>query len=585
MTYIRPADVSAKLARRISKFWLTQIRETNPAILECHRDHALYPPRDLLPWTGEFAGKYLTGAAQIYRITGDEKLRLYVQGFIGELLSYQDENGYLGVYPSGCELTGRSTPTFDYGEGKALDAIPTWDSWAHYHIMVGLMLWSDILDDPAIMEAVYKIVRLFLEKFPEGGLRLVDTGSCEMNMAPYHGFLLLYNRCGKHEYLEFAHRLERQLSDPAAGDYLNYAKQGLDFWRCPKPRWESLHVILGFGEMYRATGDESYLMAARQIWESIQATDVHNTGAFSTDEQAIGNPFVNGKIETCCVIAYHALSAQIYNLTLDPAVADYLERCHYNAIMGYYSKSGRWSTYNTPMVGYKRANYHEIVFQSRPGSPDLNCCSVNAPRGIGDLCEWALVSREGIAYLNYYGAGEYAADGFTCKIEGAYPYTPEVILTIIDASCTALALRIPGWSVQTRVMRDSEALPCFPGDYLYIENPTPGEVLTLHFDFTPYVTPGEGAYEGMSSIYRGPLLFGCDASYCRKGEFDALPVIDLARLAEAEAIPLDFYGRPCSSFADAEGISLVTAEGVTLCDFYTLGQTGAPYTTWLRAGL
>ena len=46
-----------------------------------------------------------------------------------------------------------------------------------------------------------------------------------------------------------------------------------------------------------------------------------------------------------------------------------------------------------------------------------------------------------------------------------------------------------------------------------------------------------------------------------------------------------FTGRPCGSFGEAEGIAFTTAEGVTLCDFYTLGQTGAPYTTWLKVRL
>lgn len=585
MIYIHPADIAARLADRITKNWLLSVRETNPAILECHRDCDLFPPRFMLPWTGEFAGKYLTGAAQIYKITGDSELKTYVGKFIAELLSYQAENGYLGVFDHEHELTGMAAPSRDYGENHSIDAYGTWDSWGHYHIMVGLMLWSDILGDAKITDAVCRIAGLFLEKFPEGGLRMVDTGSSEMNLSVYHGFLLLYNRCPKPEYLAFARRLEEQLSDPAAGDYLNYAKQNLDFWCCPKPRWESLHVILGFAEMFRATGDETYCAAAEQIFRSILSTDVHNTGAFSTDEQALGNPYVNGKIETCCVVAYNALGIEVYKRTLDPLVADFLELDIYNAIMGYFNKSGRWSTYNTPMVGYKRANYHEIVFQSRPGSPDLNCCSVNAPRGIGDLCEWALFERDSVAYVNYYGAGEYACDGITYKLEGAYPYMPNVTLTVAKASCRALALRIPDWSHVTKVMRGGVGLACAPGEYLYIEAPVTGEAISLEFDFTPYVTPGGGAYEGMSSVYRGPLLLGCDASYCRLGNFDSPPALDLSKLADATITPLDIHGRPCASFDGAEGIAFTTVEGVTLCDFYTLGQTGAPYTTWLKTEL
>lgn len=112
-----------------------------------------------------------------------------------------------------------------------------------------------------------------------------------------------------------------------------------------------MHVIMGFAEMYRATGDMDYLRACQQIVSSVLKTDIHNTGAFSTDEQAVGNPYQNGNIETCCVIAFDALAIALYELTGDSQIVDFLELAHYNACMGLWSPTGRWSTYNTPMNG------------------------------------------------------------------------------------------------------------------------------------------------------------------------------------------------------------------------------------------
>ena len=45
--------------------WLIGIRETNPAILDMFSDAGYLPHRNLLAWSGEFAGKYLTCAVQI----------------------------------------------------------------------------------------------------------------------------------------------------------------------------------------------------------------------------------------------------------------------------------------------------------------------------------------------------------------------------------------------------------------------------------------------------------------------------------------------------------------------------------------
>src|SRR5262249_27872791 len=44
-----------------------------------------------------------------------------------------------------------------------------------------------------------------------------------------------------------------------------------------------------------------------------------------------------------------------------------------------------------------------IVFQSRAGTPELNCCSVNGPRGWGMLSDWALLETEDGYAINWLG--------------------------------------------------------------------------------------------------------------------------------------------------------------------------------------
>ncbi len=67
-----PAD---DYLRNITKQWLLVAASANPAMLAMFRDRDRRPYRDLLPWSGEFAGKYLTGAHQVLRLTGDPELR------------------------------------------------------------------------------------------------------------------------------------------------------------------------------------------------------------------------------------------------------------------------------------------------------------------------------------------------------------------------------------------------------------------------------------------------------------------------------------------------------------------------------
>jgi len=564
-------DCVGRLITQVTDNWLLSIRETNPAILTMLRDKNLLPARHLNPWSGEFAGKYLTGCALIYRLTNKNKLKKYISHFIDELLTYQEPNGYLGAFDEAHQLTGTADFMRDPIHDRTIDTIGTWDTWAHYHMMVGLMLWHDITNDDNTMKAAERIAGLFIDKFyGKDGLRIVDTGSSEMNLAIYHGFAMLYNHTGNKKYLDFALKTEEDTRDPRAGNYMQYSQDGMEFFECPKPRWESLHVIMGYAEMYRATGDHKYLSAVTQITRSILKTDIHNTGGFSTNEQAIGNPFSYGAIETCCVVAYNALATEVYCLTLDPVFTDFLELSLYNAVMGSFSVTGRWSTYDTPMDGCRRANYHSIVFQSRPGSPDLNCCSVNAHRALGELERWAVYENNGTTYINWYGQSEVNTGKMNYTVSGDYPYNNEVKIKIESNNGSLFAVRIPAWSKNTEVMLNNERMEVNEGTYLTLGTLKTGDKIKIRFDFKLRLLYGEGDRTGFCSVYRGPLLLGYDSAMNPLFDFDAIPIIDVKALETASA-----------KYDNDDRLTITLSNGIILNDFYNLGQSGSAYRTWL----
>ena len=571
------------LAGKIIDRWLLTVPESDPAILTVFRDRDVQPYRELLWWTGEFAGKYLTGCAFLYRMTGREDLRRCAEDFIAQLLQYQDADGYLGCFPKAHRLTGTCAQAPETTGNS-------WDSWNQYHIMVGLLQWYDLTGNETYFDAVRRMAALFERTFYGENRPITAMGWSEMNLAVYHAFAMLYRRTGEAHYLDFAHAIEADMA--AGGDYLRWALEGQEFWQCPKPRWESLHVILGFTELFRATGEEKYRTAAVQIFRSILRTDVHNTGGFSTGEQAVGDPYRAGPIETCCVVAYNALAWEIFRLTGEPDVLDHLEKSHYNAILGAHSLSGRWCTYDTPMRGFRLASHHSIGFQCKPGSPDLNCCSANAPRGVGTLADWALTEQDGLLHLNSYEAGVLeTADGLRITVRGDWP-APGAVELDLEGTPRQLALRIPGWSRRTVIWTDGTVHHPAQGCYFRCPVGTAGGYsrIRLEFDFTPRLHPGAGECAGMGCVTAGPVLYGLQCSDCadfaRPMPLKAAAGPDAATRENANVpLPDDL---PLCTDADCplpvrqpDGSIALTLCGMTLRDFYHLGQGGEEYTTWL----
>ena len=66
--------------------WLAVAPDANPGMLDIFRDRDRRPYRDMVPWAGEFAGKYLTAAVQALRLTGDARLRGVIEAFVAELV-------------------------------------------------------------------------------------------------------------------------------------------------------------------------------------------------------------------------------------------------------------------------------------------------------------------------------------------------------------------------------------------------------------------------------------------------------------------------------------------------------------------
>ena len=95
--------------------WLLRAPQANPGMLEMFRVRDRQPVPQLVPWAGEFVGKYLISAVQALRMTDDPRLREQVSNVVADLIATQAEDGYLGPFPKNIRL------------------LKNWDLWGHYH--------------------------------------------------------------------------------------------------------------------------------------------------------------------------------------------------------------------------------------------------------------------------------------------------------------------------------------------------------------------------------------------------------------------------------------------------------------------
>jgi hypothetical protein len=636
--------ILADYLQAVTNQWLLVAPLANPGMLEIFSDRDTPPYKEMVSWSGEFAGKYLTSAVLVLRLSHEARLRAWLNEFVPLLLRRQDPDGYLGPWPRDSRLTNRSL----HHEWDGQPWMQTWDTWAHYHLMLGLSLWSETgEEEPAgrasagnALQAACRIADLICQLYlGNPSPRLAETGMTEMNLAPAHALAILYRKTGKPEYLQMAEQIVDEFSlmkegEHLAGDYLNQALAGKEFYEMPRPRWESLHPVLALAELYQITGKPTYRRAFERIWWSIQAHDRHNNGGFSSGEQATGNPYDPRPIETCCTIAWIALSVEMLHLTGDPRVADEIEFSTLNSVLAMFNRAGRWATYNTPSNGARFASAHQIVFQSRPGSPELNCCSVNAPRGLGMVSQWAARQAGEEITLDYYGPGAFhfrlpSGQAVQLVQETAYPLEGDlrILVRLNRPAKFTLRLRIPGWSALTRCSLNGTTRPApAAGTYLqFARTWQDGDWVDLSLDFGLRAWHGLRECEGQVSLYRGPLLLAFDQRYNRHLFFSSppgesrerleapqktasgwaanplepafgsdpwnlqalaldMPAIDLDEIVRRDALAANQVGQLWDDwlppFFLAE-VPLADGRPARLCDYISAGQTGTLYRSWL----
>lgn len=520
--------LAANHAGRLSHFI---VDETSPAI-------AVFDPKTVArnhagDWYGEHAGKWLVAATRAAVRTGDAELLARVRRVADHLVALQDADGYLGNYAPERRFTIVQPPKPVTWDGAP--ALRTWDIWTHSYLILGLLELHAQVGGDIYLAAARRIGDLCWRALTDGGIDIIDLGnhfglSATVLIDPA---VELYFVTGERRYLDLALLVLDQAEREPRNALLSSALAGSDPSEIATGKvYQLLWNLVGLAKLHRATGDQRYLTAVRNIW---QAVSTHHLtlgggpwGGVAHRSREVFNPAgvfsPDGYVETCSTMAWLQLNRELLAITGEAAFAQEIERTAYNDLLGAQAPDGEdWCYYSFPNGRRVHTTY-------------WRCCKSSGAMAIEELPPLAYAAtRNGGIAVNLFGPSEAIIDlpvgAVRLTQDTRYPFDGAIALTVLPDTpgSFAIDIRIPDWAEAASLRVNGAAVAAEPGSYAPIERTWhPGDVVALDLPMPPAVhrarrrnvqeslapdgTPvaQEVMHYDYLALTRGPLVYATD---------------------------------------------------------------------------
>lgn len=547
-------------------------------------------------WQGEFWGKWMLGAVQAARYTGSEALRSRIARGAGELIATQDADGYIGTYHDS---------TCGWSDDPERQRLFEWNVWCRKYTLWGLLEAHALLGDEAILEAARRFMDHLASQVGPGGWDIIRTGQFAglPSTSILTPVLFLYRRSGEQRYLDYARYIVEQWSANPQGppDLLRKGLTGEEVihWFEYPARWakgyELLSCVEGMVEMYRTTGEDEYLTAAKNIFDSVARTDRNVYGGVSRDDRIAGGRYlVNTPSEICDSVYWVRLAARLLAITGEARYADEIELTLTNVLLAGPGLNPFWG-----LRRQLQAGAHWIAPQ-HCRLKTHHCCVANLPRGLYEAMSLAVLAADAGPAVALYLPGSYRLSegpvaGGALEIDTEYPHG-DTIRVKVDPPAEArfvLRLRQPAWSGHATVTVDGQQVDAErQGGWLAIERTwRPGEVVELSLDMAPRVVdlphPPEMPTRAMDlpyppgmpgqpfrAVFRGPVALARDIRLGDAGNIhesvgliaDEDQRIELTPAPAPENIRIAYTTR-------LRHPRMTQGDRITLCDFASAGNT------------
>ena len=537
-------------------------------------------------WGSEFWGKWVQGAIGMYRNTHDERLYKIIQQAQERLIACQLPNGYIGDYDDQHQLTG-------------------WDVWGRKYTILGLLKWYRETGYKPSLQAAERLLDYTLTQIGEDKKSIIQCGYY-MGMPPcsiLEPVMMMYQTTHNERYLQFAKYIMKEIESPQGPRLIAKADEPVakrfplsspnDWWSANNGQkaYEMMSCYIGMLELFRETGDNQLLHAARQACQHIIDEEINICGSGASYECWYGGKSQQERValhtmETCVTFTWMQFCERLLEFTGDPLYVDQIERTLYNALMASMKGDGSQIVKYTPLEGYRHEGEHQCNLP-------INCCNANGPRAFAMIprVQYRLPEKGRLdvnLYIPSTAQIQMGKNLVTLVQETQYPRQDYVNITVkpTKPETFTLALRIPAWSRHNTVEVNGEPVSGVnSGSYQLIRRTwKAGDCVTLRMDLTARLQ----LLNNMQAIERGPIVLARDSRF-HDGAVDESCVIPThdGNIVDLEAIdaPKDMWmafrvKMLRGSYADQESDKEVTC----FCDFASAGNTWDKkerYRVWL----
>lgn len=532
---------------------------------------------DSWSWKTEFIGKWMLGAIDSYRYTGDKALLDKISDAAHKLIATAQEDGYIGNY----------TP-----EAR----MKAWDIWGRKYTALAMVSFYRLTGEKTALDAAASSIRCLMRELREADAEIGLTGNYKgmPSCSILEPVVAIYKETRDQDFLDFALDIVRSLEKDGSSQLITKALAVVpvsersafpqNWWSFDNgmKAYEMMSCYEGIYELGRLTSNPSYILAVEKAIDSIIVDEINIAGSGAAFEcwykgrERQTQPTYH-MMETCVSFTWLQLCARMLSTTHNSRYADQFEKTMYNALMASMKHDGSQISKYCPLEGYRYEGEHQCGLH-------INCCNANGPRGFALIPKTVYTLDDGSIFVNLYipSEGEFSLgkNKFKLKQDTTYPIEGDVSISVSTISKKSseftVALRVPVWNggkFDVKVNGQKAELNTRDG-YAYIKRKwSDGDRIEVSMNLQTRLE----RLNNCQAVTRGPIVFARDSRFA-DGDVDVAAVIQADATGVIDAKPS--YGT--FSFLELKvpmvvGTNLEDNEDkavrmISFCDFASAGN-------------